>query len=916
MTLRRKTLIILGLAFVALILVLYTVSVRVMLNSALRIERNNVVDDLTRIKVAMEDAQGALDVSLRDYAHWGDTYRFMQDRNQHFIDTQIIDQGFYELRINAVICVDSHGSVVLSRGYDLTKHRQVPLSQKLIDFVSSKSVSARLSSPESAVSGIISLPDCLAFISIRPVLTSTGTGPAHGYMAMVRSLDSHEISRIRALTRMNFRFDPFITETNEASYPGLERLQNGTYLLDRIDDNHMLGYVKILGVDGRSVAVGIPLKRDIHTQLLASIRYLMIGFIVTAMLFAILVLLIIELTVLRRVAHLTSSVKCVGARGEFASRVYLHGGDELSRLARVINRTLTALDRSRWELQKANEELDLRVRERTAQLTEVVEQLNTSREEYRLLVENQNDVIIKLDPSMRRLFASPSYCELFGITIEEFLNNSFEPRIHPDDMIRSDEAEKRLFERDHSCYMEQRTLTTSGWRWLAWSEKAALDDAGNVIAIVCVGRDITEQKEAEDSLRESESVLHALMECIPEGIVVVDSPGLNVRAISSYGRKMLNTSIELSDEHKTTQHMGNWRLLQSDANTPASLCEQPLTRAALDGETVTDEEWVIHVDDADEVHILCNAGPIRDTEDRVTGGVLAFRDMRSLYAEREALRQAYVRERHIAEVLQHALMPTVLINPPGFRIAAQYSPALAEAQIGGDFYDVFRLIDGRIAIAIGDIAGKGLQAAVHTAMAKYMIRAYANLDPEPASVLERVNNAMCEYTPDELFVTVFYGVLDPEAQSFTYANGGHDQPLFYSKESDRIVALHTTGRIVGVTSGAEYGSNTISYDPGDYLLLYTDGITDAGSDGEYLGIAGLMAMLSESRYDDPSEITDAVLTAALRLSGHKLRDDAAVLVIKADDVNVAVSSPVTVSVSDYEEICTSMSFDDDPIIAS
>lgn len=138
------------------------------------------------------------------------------------------------------------------------------------------------------------------------------------------------------------------------------------------------------------------------------------------------------------------------------------------------------------------------------------EALRQSEEKYRLLIENQTDLVVKIDPDGEFKFVSRSYCDLFDKTEEELLDQSFMPLVHKDDQEQTAKAMESLFRPPYSCYLEQRAMTRHGWRWLAWADKAVLDEQGNVIAIVGVGRDITDVKKAEaDRLRMERRLLHS-----------------------------------------------------------------------------------------------------------------------------------------------------------------------------------------------------------------------------------------------------------------------------------------------------------------------------------------------------------------------------------------------------------------------
>jgi PAS domain S-box-containing protein len=132
--------------------------------------------------------------------------------------------------------------------------------------------------------------------------------------------------------------------------------------------------------------------------------------------------------------------------------------------------------------------------------------LRASEEKYRLLVENQSDLVVKVDVEGRFLFASPSYCRAFGKTEAELLGRTFMPLVHEEDRAPTARAMEALFRPPHACYLEQRALTVHGWRWLAWADTAVLGPDGDVTAIVGVGRDVTDRRRMEERLRQSEKL--------------------------------------------------------------------------------------------------------------------------------------------------------------------------------------------------------------------------------------------------------------------------------------------------------------------------------------------------------------------------------------------------------------------------
>ena len=240
----------------------------------------------------------------------------------------------------------------------------------------------------------------------------------------------------------------------------------------------------------------------------------------------------------------------------------------------------------------------------------------------------------------------------------------------------------------------------------------------------------------------------------------------------------------------------------------------------------------------------------------------------------------YEHQRNIAETLQKSFLPSSLPAVSGYDLAAQYRAALTEAEVGGDFYDVFALADGRTALLVADVSGKGLTAATYTAMGKYMVRAYANEDPSPGLLLKQFNRALRAYLPPGLFLTAFYAVLDVEKNVLTYANAGHNQPMMYVKSRDYLTLLDLTGPGLGVVDRAEFGERTVQLEPGDTMLIYTDGATDVKANGARLGTEGLERLFRASVESTAEKAAAAVFREVLEYGQGRLEDDVVIMVLK------------------------------------
>src|SRR5829696_7345716 len=185
-------------------------------------------------------------------------------------------------------------------------------------------------------------------------------------------------------------------------------------------------------------------------------------------------------------------------------------------------------------------------------------------------------------------------------------------------------------------------------------------------------------------------------------------------------------------------------------------------------------------------------------------------------------RQRFEQELEVARLIQQNFLPKELPDLPGWQIAAYYRPA---REVGGDFYDVIPLSDGRVAFVVGDVTDKGVPAALVMSATRSVLRASAQRLIEPGEVLERVNEHLCPDMPEKMFVTCLYGVLDPATGLLRFANAGHDLP--YVKTADGVVELRARGMPLGLMPGMDYEEKEKVLQPGESVLLHSDGVVEA-----------------------------------------------------------------------------------------
>ena len=194
-------------------------------------------------------------------------------------------------------------------------------------------------------------------------------------------------------------------------------------------------------------------------------------------------------------------------------------------------------------------------------------------------------------------------------------------------------------------------------------------------------------------------------------------------------------------------------------------------------------------------------------------------------------------ELDVASKMQQSILPTSFPSGSNYKVFGTMEPA---RNVGGDFYDVVRLQDDQIGLAIADVSGKGVPAALFMMSSRTLLKGAAISFHEPGEVLAEVNNLLQEDDTAGMFVTVLYATYSPSTGAFTYASGGHDPPLVIHADGSSTLLPLTGGIALGVVPGLEYRQESYTLAPGDTVILYTDGVTEATNiDDELLGIEGV-----------------------------------------------------------------------------
>jgi GAF domain-containing protein len=205
----------------------------------------------------------------------------------------------------------------------------------------------------------------------------------------------------------------------------------------------------------------------------------------------------------------------------------------------------------------------------------------------------------------------------------------------------------------------------------------------------------------------------------------------------------------------------------------------------------------------------------------------------------------FERQRSVARSLQQGLLMIEVPDVKGLQIGTVYEPADAEADVGGDFYDVIDLPDGKVGLVVGDVSGKGAEAAAQTAMVKYMLRAFAIRNAAPGSVLFHLNNALARDLAEDRFITLVYATFDPETRTLSLSVAGHPPPMIYRSSDGSVEEVLPPGSILGAFEDQNFEVESFEMGTDDIFLAYTDGLTETRDGDEFFGIERVIESFRE-----------------------------------------------------------------------
>ncbi len=508
------------------------------------------------------------------------------------------------------------------------------------------------------------------------------------------------------------------------------------------------------------------------------------------------------------------------------------------------------------------------------------EAVRRSEERYRSLVQAGAQVVWVTTPTGGIAEDSPEWRWITGQSLEEYLGSGWLDAVHPEDRERVERDWSDCVQAGQVFDNRYRVRTKTG-SYRHYDVRAVpIERDGKIIEWVGASTDVTAQREAEEMrgrLTEQLSAaalrtarLQQATSMLAEALTVEQV----VEVITEVGRSAIGadrSAVALLDPDRLRVRIINPTGLPDGPGAPAG--DIPLDVPSVITMAINTRRPLL-LENSDGALRFSFTRPRRITdEERVFLEALAGQC--ALAVERASM---FEREHTTAETLQRSLLPDRLPSVPGIILDARYLPVTRNMEIGGDWYDAFRLPDGRLAVAAGDVMGKGLSAAAGMGRVRNALRALALTDPRPAAVLAGLDRLFNATELDEQVTTVAYLVFDPVSGEGLAGNAGHPPPLLMSRDAPPRLDLGEAGTPLGWASPRQ--QYVFRLPPGNTAVLYSDGLVENRRRGLDAGLDELVAVaaqVSPGVADDPARLLSFLVDRML--TGYEQDDDVTVLVL-------------------------------------
>jgi len=550
------------------------------------------------------------------------------------------------------------------------------------------------------------------------------------------------------------------------------------------------------------------------------------------------------------------------------------------------------------------------------------EQIRRKEERYRSLIEASSQVVWVTSPTGEAVDDAPEWRAITGQTLEEYREGGWLAVVHEEDRRRVEAEWRECLEHEQTFEGGYRVRTRNG-AYRQYEVRAVPIKRGErVVEWVGANTDVTGQREADEMrgrLTEQLSAaalrtarLQQATSMLAEALTV----GQVVSVITEVGRSAIGadrSSVALLDHNRlkltvitpgAEQEGENSQVIPVSAATAMSVAvreSRPFLagnpdslRRQLGGEEEL-ERYLERTDERAWVGL-----PLLMAGSAIGALRFAFTRPREITEEERVFLEAlagqcalavgratlYEQEHNTAEQLQRSLLPDSLPQLAEMQLAARYHPATRHVQVGGDWYDAFKLADDRLAVAVGDVMGKGVLAASVMGRVRNALRALALNDPRPAAVLAGLDRVFSATEDEEQFTTLAYAVINPDTGAAVVSNAGHPPALVVRPDGPPLLGLSEPGTPLGWPSQRQQSS--FSVEPGNTVVFYSDGLVENRRRGVDAGLDELVAVAGNAPSEvvrDPEILVDYLVDQML--AGYDQDDDVTVLALHVPPRNTA-----------------------------
>ena len=467
-------------------------------------------------------------------------------------------------------------------------------------------------------------------------------------------------------------------------------------------------------------------------------------------------------------------------------------------------------------------------------------------------------VVLTLDGHLAR--ANRRFSEIWGISEQDLRAGDADTRSRLMEMVEDPQALigglQALAESPDGEYRDQ--LRLKDGRIIERFAANAHDDRGNLIARIWFHTDVTARKREEDSLRFLAAASELLSASLEYGATLQRVADLAVPKIADWCTVDVLEDDGVRHSVAVAGPAGGELAPVADPEDSRVINAPIRVRERVFGELSLIRGSLSQPFDADDIQLA---------EELARRAAIAIDNSR-----------IHAQLRTTARTLQEGLLPPHLPSVPGMALAARFRPAGAGMQVGGDFYDIFETVPGVWVIAVGDVCGKGAEAAALTALTRYTVRTAAIYEQSAGGVLGVLNEALLRQRNDLRFTTLAVCLLDLSDRSLRVACGGHPRPLLLHRDGS-AEPIGAQGPLLGVIRGAGFPEDSLRLADGDVMVLYTDGLTDALAPEAMLDEDDLAAALRDCLGMSPAQITERLELTALAGDPERTpRDDIALVV--------------------------------------